>query len=190
MNNLRGVYIIWYRDMLRFWHDKMRLIGAIVLPLLFLFVFGSGLSSRMDILGPGVNFAQFIFPGIIGMTVLITSFMSGVSVVWDREFGFLKEVLVAPISRASVAVGKTLGAATIAIIQGAIILLFAPLIGVSLSPGTIALLLPSMFLLAIAMGSFGVLLATRIRTIEAFQAIMPMLTFPMIFLSGVFSPSG
>lgn len=188
MNNLRGVYIIWYRDMLRFWHDKMRLIGAIVLPLLFLFVFGSGLSSRMDILGPGVNFAQFIFPGIIGMTVLITSFMSGVSVVWDREFGFLKEVLVAPISRASVAVGKTLGAATIAIIQGAIILLFAPLIGVSLSPGTIALLLPSMFLLAIAMGSFGVLLATRIRTIEAFQAIMPMLTFPMIFLSGVFSP--
>ena len=188
MNNLRGVYIIWYRDMLRFWHDKMRLIGAIVLPLLFLFVFGSGLSSRMGILGPGVNFAQFIFPGIIGMTVLITSFMSGVSVVWDREFGFLKEVLVAPISRASVAVGKTLGAATIAIIQGAIILLFAPLIGVSPSPGTIALLLPSMFLLAIAMGSFGVLLATRIRTIEAFQAIMPMLTFPMIFLSGVFSP--
>ena len=188
MNNLRGVYIIWYRDMLRFWHDKMRLIGAIVLPLLFLFVFGSGLSNRMGILGPGVNFAQFIFPGIIGMTVLITSFMSGVSVVWDREFGFLKEVLVAPISRASVAVGKTLGAATIAIIQGAIILLFAPLIGVSLSPGTIALLLPSMFLLAIAMGSFGVLLATRIRTIEAFQAIMPMLTFPMIFLSGVFSP--
>lgn len=188
MNNLRGVYIIWYRDMLRFWHDKMRLIGAIVLPLLFLFVFGNGLSNRMGILGPGVNFAQFIFPGIIGMTVLITSFMSGVSVVWDREFGFLKEVLVAPISRASVAVGKTLGAATIAIIQGAIILLFAPLIGVSLSPGTIALLLPSMFLLAIAMGSFGVLLATRIRTIEAFQAIMPMLTFPMIFLSGVFSP--
>ncbi len=188
MNNLRGVYIIWYRDMLRFWHDKMRLIGAIVLPLLFLFVFGSGLSSRMGNLGPGVNFAQFIFPGIIGMTVLITSFMSGVSVVWDREFGFLKEVLVAPISRASVAAGKTLGAATIAVIQGAIILSFAPLIGVYLSPGTVALLLPSMFLLAIAMGSFGILLATRIRTIEAFQAIMPMLTFPMVFLSGVFSP--
>ena len=142
----------------------------------------------MGSLSPGVNFAQFIFPGIIGMTVLMTSFMSGVSVVWDREFGFLKEVLVAPISRASVAAGKTLGAATVAIIQGAIILLFAPLIRVSLSPGTVAMLLPSMFLLAIAMGSFGVLLATRIRTIEAFQAIMPMLTFPMIFLSGVFYP--
>ncbi len=188
MNNLRGVYIIWYRDILRFWHDRVRLIGAIILPLLFLFVFGSGLSSRMGILGPGVNFAQFIFPGIIGMTVLMTSFMSGVSVVWDREFGFLKEVLVAPISRASVAAGKTLGAATIAMIQGAIILLFAPLIGVSLSPGIVLRLLPLMFLLAIAMGSFGVLLATRIKTMEAFQAIMPMITFPMMFLSGVFFP--
>jgi ABC-2 type transport system permease protein len=186
MNNLRGVYTIWYRDMLRFAKDKMRLIGSVFMPLLFLFVFGSGLGAQMGMLRPGVNFSQFLFPGIIGMTVLMNSFMSGVSVVWDREFGFLKEVLVAPINRASVAVGKTLGAATVAIIQGAVILLFAPLIGVSLSPGTVAILLPAMFLLALAMGSFGVLLATRIRTIEAFQAIMPMLTFPMIFLSGVF----
>lgn len=186
MNNLRGVYTIWYRDMLRFGRDRVRLIGAVFMPLLFLFVFGSGLGAQMGMLRPGINFSQFLFPGIIGMTVLMNSFMSGVSVVWDREFGFLKEVLVAPINRASVAVGKTLGAATVAIIQGTIILLFAPLIGVSLSPGMVAMLLPSMFLLAIAMGSFGVLLATRIRTIEAFQAIMPMLTFPMIFLSGVF----
>ena len=188
MNNLRGVYTIWYRDILRFWRDKMRLIGAIFLPLLFLFVFGSGLSSRMAMLSPGVNFAQFIFPGIIGMTVLMSSFMAGVSVVWDREFGFLKEVLVAPINRASVAAGKTLGAATVALIQGTVILLFAPLIGVSLSPWTVLALLPLMFLLATAMGSFGVLLATRIRTIEAFQAVMQMLLFPMIFLSGVFFP--
>jgi len=114
--------------------------------------------------------------------------MAGVSVVWDREFGFLKEVLVAPINRGSVAVGKTLGAATVAVIQGMIILLFAPLIGLSLSPETVLALLPLMFLLAFSMGSFGVLLATRIRTMEAFQAIMPMLTFPMIFLSGVFFP--
>lgn len=188
MNNLRGVYIIWYRDMLRFWRDRMRLIGAISLPLLFLFVFGSGLSSRMGILSPGVNFAQFIFPGIIGMTVLMSSFMAGVSVVWDREFGFLKEVLVAPINRASVAVGKTLGAATVALIQGTIILLFAPMIGVSLSARTVLALLPLMFLLATSMGSFGVLLATRIRSIEAFQAVMQMLMFPMMFLSGVFFP--
>ncbi|MEJ2046593.1 MAG: ABC transporter permease [Dehalococcoidia bacterium] len=175
MNNLRGVYTIWYRDMIRFGKDRVRIIGSIFMPLLFLFVFGSGLGAQMGMLRPGVNFSQFLFPGIIGMTVLMNSFMSGVSVVWDREFGFLKEVLVAPINRASVAVGKTLGATTVAIIQGAVILLFAPLIGVSLSPGTVAMLIPSMFLLA-----------TRIKTIEAFQAIMPMLTFPMIFLSGVF----
>ena len=188
MNNLRGIYTIWYRDVLRFWHDKMRLIGAITLPLLFLFVFGSGLSSRMGLLSPGVNFAQFMFPGVIGMSVLMSSFMAGVSVVWDREFGFLKEVLVAPISRAAVTVGKTLGAATVALPQGIIILLLAPLIGVSLSVGMAFSVLPLLLLLSLATGSLGVLLATRIRSMEAFQAVMQMLMFPMVFLSGVFFP--
>jgi len=188
MNSLRGVYTIWYRDILRFWHDKLRMVGAIIFPLLFLFVFGSGLGARMGSFGDGVDFTQFIFPGVIGMTVLMTSFMSGVSVVWDREFGFLKEVLVAPISRVSVALGKALGAATVALLQGVIILLFAPLIGVSLSIGTVLALLPLMFLLAVSMGSLGILLATRIRSMEAFQAVMQMLMFPMVFLSGVFFP--
>jgi len=188
MNTLRGVYTIWYRDILRFWHDKMRMVGSVILPLLFLFVFGSGLSIRTGSLGPGIDFAQFMFPGIIGMTVLMSSFMAGVSVVWDREFGFLKEVLVAPISRASVAVGKTLGAATVAMLQGIIILLFAPLIGVSLSVWTVLAVLPLMLLLSASMGSMGILLATRIRSMEAFQAVMQMLMFPMIFLSGVFFP--
>ena len=188
MNNLRGVYTIWYRDILRFWHDKMRMISSITFPLLFLFVFGSGLSSRMGFLSPGVDFIQFMFPGIIGMTVFMSSFMAGVSVVWDREFGFLKEVLVAPISRASVAVGKTLGAATVALFQGILILLFAPLIGVSLSAWTVLALLPLMLLLSASMGSLGILLATRIRSMEAFQAVMQMLMFPMVFLSGVFFP--
>ncbi|MFC2001440.1 ABC transporter permease [Chloroflexota bacterium] len=188
MNDLRGVYIIWYRDILRFWHDKLRMVGAITLPLLFLVVFGSGLSSRMGLLGPGIDFTKFIFPGIIGMTVLMTSFMAGVSVVWDREFGFLKEVLVAPISRVSVVVGKALGAATVALFQGMLILLFAPLIGVSFSAGTVLVLVPLMLLLAATMGSLGILLATRIRSMEAFQAVMQMLMFPMVFLSGVFFP--
>lgn len=188
MNNLCGVYTIWYRDILRFWHDKMRMIGSITLPLLFLFVFGAGLSGRMGFLSPGIDFTQFMFPGIIGMTVLMSSFMAGVSVVWDREFGFLKEVLVAPISRASVAAGKTLGAATVALLQGVIILLFAPLVGISLSAGTVLALLPLMFLLAASIGSLGVLLATRIRSMEAFQAVTQMLMFPVVFLSGVFFP--
>ncbi len=188
MNDLRGIYTIWYRDILRFWHDKMRLGGSITFPLLFLFVFGSGLSARMGALGPGIDFTQFIFPGIIGMTVLMSSFMAGVSVVWDREFGFLKEVLVAPISRTSVVLGKTLGSATIALLQGSLVLLFAPLIGVSLSPGAVLVLWPLMLLLAVSMGSLGVMLATRIRSMEAFQAVMQMLMFPMVFLSGVFFP--
>ena len=188
MNNLRGIYTIWYRDILRFWHDKMRLIGAIVFPLLFLFVFGGGLGVRMGTLGPGVNFSQFIYPGIIGMTVLMSSFMAGVSVVWDREFGFLKEVLVAPISRASVALGKAAGSATVALLQGLLILLLAPLVGANISVTTVLALLPLMLLLAIATGSLGILLATRIRSMEAFQVVTQMLMFPMVFLSGVFFP--
>lgn len=188
MNNLRGVYTIWYRDILRFWHDKMRVIGSITFPLLFLFVFGSGLSARMGFLAPGVDFAQFIFPGIIGMTVLMSSFTAGISVVWDRELGFLKEVLVAPISRVSVAMGKTLGAATVALLQGTLILLFAPLIGVSPSIWTALALLPLMFLLAASMGSLGILLAARIRSMEAFTAVTQLLMFPMVFLSGAFFP--
>ncbi|GAI94655.1 unnamed protein product, partial [marine sediment metagenome] len=188
MSFLRGIYTIWYRDILRFWHDKMRMVGAISLPLLFLFIFGSGLSKTMGLLGPGVDFAQFMFPGIIGMTVLMNSFTGGISVVWDREFGFLKEVLVAPINRASVAIGKTLGSATVALIQGLIILILAPVIGVSLSGWTVIKLLPLMFLLAVSLSSLGILLGTRIKSIMAFQTLMPILMFPMIFLSGVFFP--
>jgi ABC-2 type transport system permease protein len=139
-------------------------------------------------MGGGIDFVQFMYPGIMGMSVLMGSFMSGVSIVWDREFGFLKEVLVAPISRISVALGRTLGSATVATIQGIIILVLAPIIGVSISVWTVLALLPLMFLLAASMGSMGILLASRIKSTEAFQAIMQMLMFPMIFLSGVFFP--
>jgi len=188
MNNLRGIYTIWYRDLLRFWRDKARMFSSMIMPLLFLLVFGTGLSSRLGLFGDGINFSQFLFPGIIGMTVLMSALMSGMSVVWDREFGFLKEVLVAPISRASVAVGKTLGAATISLIQGAFVLLLAPVIGVSFSIGTMLVLLPLMFMLAASLASLGVLMATRIKSMEAFQAIMQLMVMPMVFLSGVFFP--
>jgi len=142
----------------------------------------------MGFLAPGVDFTQFIFPGIIGMTVLMNSLMGGVSVVWDREFGFLKEVLVAPISRVSVAVGKTLGSATVALFQGMLILLLSPLIGASPSLKTVLTLIPLMLLLAASMSSMGILLATRIKSMQAFQVVMQMLMFPMMFLSGVFFP--
>jgi ABC-2 type transport system permease protein len=164
------------------------MVGAITFPLLFLVVFGSGLSGTMGMLAPGVDFSKFIFPGIVGMTVLMTSFIAGVSVVWDREFGFLREVLVAPISRVAVAAGKTLGGATIALIQGVVILLFAPLFGVTLPVDILLKLLPVMFLVAGTLSAMGVLLASRIKSIESHQVVMQFLMFPMIFLSGVFFP--
>jgi ABC-2 type transport system permease protein len=188
LRNLRGIYIIWYRDLLRFWHDKIRFAGSIVQPLLFLFVFGTGLSSRIGSLGSATDYRQFIFPGIIGMNVIMSSFMAGISLVWDREFGFLKEVLVAPVSRASIVMGKTLGGATVALVQGMALLLLAPLAGVSLTPGNVLLLIPLMLLLATVMGSLGILLASRIHSIEGFQAVMQLLMFPMVFLSGSLFP--
>ncbi len=188
MKHFLGIYTIWYRDILRIWYDKMRMLGSFAFPLLFLFIFGSGLGFRMGSLGGDVNYIQFMFPGIIGMTVLMSSFMGGVSVVWDREFGFLKEVLVAPVSRVAVSIGKALGAATIASVQGIVILVLAPLIGVSLSPLTVLVLIPLMLLLSASMSSLGILIATRIRSVEAFQVVMQMMMFPMIFLSGVFFP--
>jgi ABC-2 type transport system permease protein len=188
MNSFIGVYTIWYRDVLRFWYDKARMLSALLFPIFFLFMFGSGLQGSIGMMSGGVNFTQFMYPGIIAMSVLMGSFMSGVSIVWDREFGFLKEVLVAPISRISVAIGRTLGSATVATIQGVMILILAPFIKVSLSVWTVLALIPLMFLLAGSMGSLGILLASRIKSTEAFQAIMQMLMFPMIFLSGVFFP--
>jgi ABC-2 type transport system permease protein len=122
------------------------------------------------------------------MTVLLTSFMSGVSVVWDREFGFLKEVLVAPISRVAVAAGKTLGGATIALIQGTLILVFAPIFGIMSPWVVLPQLLPVMFLVACALSAMGIFLASRIKSMEAHQAVMQLLMFPMVFLSGVFFP--
>ncbi len=188
MNNLIGVYTIWYRDVLRFWYDKARMFSALLFPVFFLVIFGAGLTQSIGMMAEGVDFIQFMYPGIIAMSVLRGAFMSGVSIVWDREYGFLKEVLVAPISRISVAVGRTLGSATVATIQGIMILVLAPIVDVSLTVWMVVALIPLSFLLAASMGSLGILLASRVKSTEAFQAIMQMLMFPMMFLSGVFFP--
>jgi len=188
MNSFLGVYTMWYRDVLRFWHDKARMLSALLFPVFFLFMFGSGLQGSIGMMSGGINFTQFMYPGIIAMSVLMGSFMSGVSIVWDREFGFLKEVLVAPIGRISVALGRTLGSATVATIQGIMILVLAPFIDVSLTVWMVLALIPLTFLLAASMGSMGILLASLIKSTEAFQAIMQMLMMPMMFLSGVFFP--
>jgi ABC-2 type transport system permease protein len=189
--NLKGAYTVWYRDVLRFFRDRARIVTSLAQPLLFLFIFGGGLAPAMSGLGSGqVDFKQFLFPGILGMTVLFTSIFSAVSIVWDREFGFFKEVMVAPVSRVAVAVGKVAGGATVAMFQGAIILLLAPVIGVKLTFDQIVVLLALMLLLAGVMTSLGILVAARQRSMEGFQMIMNFLMLPMFFLSGAFFPLG
>ena len=190
--NLRGVYIIWYRDVLRYSRDRARIVASLGQPLLFLVVFGSGLSAS---LGMGVtqqvgnvSYVRFLYPGIIAMAVLFTSIFSAISIVWDREFGFLRELLVAPVSRASVVLGKALGGSTIAMLQGAILLILAPILGVRLNPFNTLELLALMFLTAFAISSMGILIASRLQTMESFQMIINFLVMPMFFLSGAFFP--
>jgi ABC-2 type transport system permease protein len=199
-DTLRAIYIIWYRDLLRFKRDRARLVASLAQPLLYLLIFGTGLSSALSGAGGGIagaaasgtpgglTYTQFIFPGIIGMAVLFSAIFGAMSIVWDREFGFLKEVLVAPIDRSAVAIGKALGGATQAMIQGLVLLILAPLIGLDLSLGMILALVPLTFVLAFALSSLGVAIASRMKSMQGFQMVMTFLMMPMFFLSGALFP--
>jgi ABC-2 type transport system permease protein len=191
--SLRAIYIIWYRDILRYWRDRWRLVASLAQPLLFLVVFGSGLSSalgRGTVFGSaaGFTYIQFMYPGIIGMAILFTAIFGAMSIVWDREFGFLKEVLVAPIDRSAVAIGKALGSTTQAMIQGLILLVLAPFVGVKLSLLTVLELIPLAAILAFGLSSFGVALASMMKSLQGFQVVMNFLMMPMFFLSGALFP--
>lgn len=203
MNTLRAIYIIWYRDMLRFRRDKARLVASLAQPLLYLLIFGTGLSSALSGAGGAsggfggsapaggageLSYTQFIFPGIIGMAVLFSAIFGAMSIVWDREFGFLKEVLVAPIDRSAVAIGKALGGATQAMVQGLVLLVLAPLIGIDLSLRMVLALIPLTFVLAFSLSSLGVAIASRMKSMQGFQMIMTFLMMPMFFLSGALFP--
>ena len=193
---LRAIGVIWYRDMLRYFRDRTRLAASFAQPVLFLVVFGVGLSSS---LGGGfaartagvpssLSYVEFVYPGVVGMAILFTSIFSAMSIVWDREFGFLKEILVAPIDRSAVAVGKALGGATQAMIQGLVMLVLAPVAGVGLSPLTVLELLPLFFIMAFALTAMGVAIAARMRSMQGFQVVMNFLLMPMFFLSGSLFP--
>lgn len=189
VHNLKGMYTIWLRDVLRFVRDRSRILASLGQPLLFLFVFGGGLSPAMSELGGGsIDFTQFMFPGILAMAVLFTSIFSAVSIVWDREFGFLKEVMVAPVSRVSVALGKVAGGSTVALFQGILVMVFAPILGINLSVQQLVFLIGLMLLLAAVMTSLGILIAARQKTMEGFHMIMNFIMLPMFFLSGAFFP--
>ena len=189
---LNGIYTMWYRDVLRYARDRSRIVGSLAQPVLFLIVFGLGLSPAIGSLGGSgnINYVQFIFPGIITMAVLFTAIFSAISVVWDREFGFLREVLVAPVPRWAVAVGKMLGGSTVAMVQGLLILVFAPLVGVPLTPLTFLELVPAVFITACALSALGLVIAARMRSMEGFQVVMNFLLMPMFFLSGAVFPLG
>jgi ABC-2 type transport system permease protein len=191
--SLRAVYIIWYRDVIRYLRDRFRLVASLAQPVLYLVIFGTGLSSSLGGgrggFGGGVlDYKQFLYGGIIGMSILFVSIFSGMSIVWDREFGFLKEILVAPINRSAVAIGKTLGGATQAMVQGLILLLLAPVAGVKLTPISVLELLPLMALVSFALTAMGVALAARMRSMQGFQGVMNFLMMPLFFLSGALFP--
>lgn len=187
MNDIGAIYILWLRDLKRYWYDKPRIIASLGQPLLFLFVLGSALSPSFKGTN-GVNFTEFIFPGIISMTILFTSVFSGMSIVWDREFGFLKEVMVAPVSRWSIAIGKTFGGASVALLQGVIMLTLSLIIGVKISIVTLIACILIMFLIAFAMASMGIMIAARMKEMEGFQVIVNFLIMPIFFLSGALFP--
>ena len=187
MADFWAIYILWLRDLKRYWYDKARIFASLGQPLLFLFVLGTALSPNFT--GPaGVGFSQFIFPGIIAMTVLFTSIFSAISIVWDREFGFLKEVLVAPVSRWAIVVGKAAGGSTVAVMQGCLMLCLAPLVGVKLSVLIVVESILAMFIIALAITGLGIVIAARMKEMEGFQMVVNFVIMPIFFLSGALFP--
>lgn len=185
---LKAVYAIWLREMTKFFRERTSIASSLMTPILWLIVFGGGMgiNVRTGITGPG--YTAFIFPGIIGMTLLFTSMRSGISIIWDRDFGFLKEILVAPISRMSVVLGKAMGGATTAILEGLLILLLSFVVGVSLSLMQVILMIPVMFLISLGYNGFGLSFASLMESFEGFQGIMSFVIMPTFFLSGALWP--
>jgi len=183
----QAIYIMWLRQMKHFIRSKSRLVSSIVQPLFFLFILGSGF--RVATFAGVDDYLSFLAPGIIAMAILFSSMFTGISVLWDKQFGFLQEVLVAPVSRFSIIIGRTLGGATVALIQGFIILLISLGLGVKIF-GIFGLLLTFIFMILIAFTAvgFGLILATKMEDFHGFQLIMNLLIMPLLFLSSAFFP--
>jgi ABC-2 type transport system permease protein len=187
--DLRAISIVWRREIIRFRSDRLRAVTSLVQPVLFLFVLGTGLSSLASSGMPaGVDFKTFIYPGVLSMSVLFTAIFSAASIVWDREFGFLREMLVAPVSRSAIVIGKCLGGATVSTFQGIVILALAGLAGVPYNPILILTVIGELLLLSFTLTAFGVMMAARITQIQAFMALTQMLVMPLFFLSGALYP--
>jgi len=183
-----AVWMIWERELVRFSRQPTRLYGSIVRSVVWLFALGLGLRQSFVPVS-GLGYTEFLFPGVIAMALIFASLQSAISVIWDREFGFLKEVMVAPIPRSSILLGKALGGATTATMQGAIVLIFAPLAGVPLSAPSVLASVALMFLTSIAMTSMGLVIAVRMTDFEGFGSIQNLVVMPMYLLSGAMFPT-
>lgn len=187
--DLRAVSIVWRRELLRFQADRLRIVSSLVQPVLFLLVLGTGLSRLAGHgMPPGLSFSTFIYPGVLSMSVLFTALFSAGSIVWDREFGFLREMLVAPVSRAALVLGKCLGGATVATFQGLVILAMAGLVHVPYNPVLFLEVIGELLLLSFTLTAFGVTVAARITQMQAFMALNQMMVMPLFFLSGALYP--
>jgi ABC-2 type transport system permease protein len=184
---LNAIYVIVAREFKKFIREKSRLFSAIARPLLWLFIVGAGI-SRLVPRDTGVPYTQFIFPGIIGMTILFSSIFSSISIIWDKEFGFMKEILVAPVSRLSIVIGKALSGTIVSTIQAAIILALFPVIGFKLGALQIIAVLLICASVSFCISSFGIVLATFYESYESFSVIMNFIIMPMFFLSGAMYP--
>lgn len=186
-SDLNAVYVIVAREFIKFARERGRLVSTLARPLLWLFLVGGGM-SRLVSPDMGIPYMQFIFPGIIGMTILFSSIFSSISIIWDKEFGFMKEMLVAPVSRFSIVIGKALSGTVVSTLQALIILLFFPVIGLKLGIVQIVLILGISIILSFCLSSLGILIATFYENIESFSVIMNFIIMPMFFLSGAMYP--
>ncbi len=185
-NDLRAVKIVWQRELIRFFRDKPRIVTALLQPMLYLFVFGTGMSSLVA--GGRGDLKVFLFPGVMTMAVLFTSFFSAGSLVWDREFGFMREMLVAPVRRGAILLGKCLGGATAGMFQGVVVLGVGGFVGIPYSLSLVLTLLGELLVVSFAITALGLLVAVRIRAIQSFMALVQMLLMPLFFLSGALFP--
>jgi ABC-2 type transport system permease protein len=187
-SELRAIWVVWRRELIRFRSDRLRIVTSLVQPLLFLFVLGSGLQQLSRASTHGIDLKTFIYPGILCIAVMFTAMFSAASIVWDREFGFLREMLVAPVRRSSIVIGKVLGGATVASFQGVILILLAGTVHVPYDPVMILGIFGLQLVLAFSITAFGVMLAARIRQMQAFMGLMQMVVTPMFFISGAMFP--
>ncbi|MCK9292563.1 MAG: ABC transporter permease [archaeon] len=182
------IYALWQRQLKRFYRQKSRVIGSIAQPLLFLVALGFGFGSIFQEAGRG-SYIQFLVPGIIAMSILFSSIFSGIEIIWDKQFGFLKETLVAPVSRLRIMIGRTLGGATIAVLQGLLILIISFAFGFKLNNlALLPLAILFMILTAIVFTALGTAIASRLNDMQGFQLLMNLLIMPLFFLSGALFP--